>query len=156
MIFPPPGNPIPGAYRAPKPRGGGPALPPDRSPQEGVEVPERGLRLAPAALGLGEAAAVLLFRDRRDEAPVGVDRLEGSLLGGDVAGEGPDHGAFGHRYGFLAAGEAGGVRAGEVAHGRALRVALDAGELPGEEEGGFAEGAPYLHRRLQHAVRGQV
>ncbi len=70
------------------------------------------LRLPSAPLGLGEAAAVLLFRDGGDEAPVGVDGLEGALLGRDVAGQSPHHSAFRHHDGLLAARQPGGVGAG--------------------------------------------
>src|SRR5918997_3865764 len=94
----------------------------DRRPHEGVQRLQRHPRLPLPALRLGEALAVLLLRDGGDEAPVGVDGLEGALFGGDVVGERAHQGAFGNNDRLIATGEAGGGRAREGAPGGAPPV----------------------------------
>lgn len=76
-----------------------------------------------------------VFFKRWEEVEGDVGGLELFVVGvGDVVGEGPVGGKAWGGCGLLAAGEGGGVAAGEEAGGDGLGVALDAGELAGDED----------------------
>ena len=92
------------------------------NPDELFQRGERRLCLPLPALGLGDPATVLLFRNRLNETPIGVYRLQRALLSGDVVSESAHHRAAGHLYRLLTVGEPGSIRTRYVAHRGALDV----------------------------------
>ena len=86
-----------------------------------------------------------LFLERFEQVECDVGGLKALGVGvGDVVDQGAEGAGARGRRGLFAAGERCGVEAGEQAGGDGLGVALDAGELAGEEDGVIHGGASFL------------